>query len=385
MNEAIDSIFFDPQIYTLNNMLIAIGAFFILFIIVSSILFIVEYVIKYHHKNAGIKLSFYRSIRIIILYILWIYFIKICVDITSSVYLNEYIKQITTLTKNIFEFSIYVVIIINIFKFIAKAKAIVIEKNRRNDGGYDDFRDINAVFKAIELLAVIISIVLILAAFDIPLTALGAFSGVAIAGLTLSQSTLLTNLFGGLVITFNRKYSEGDIIRSDISSSVKFSGVVKRIGILTTQVDSYDTMPMHIPNSIFLSNGITNASRRTHRRMIQYFTIGYNDLNKYSEIKKELVDILMNHDDVDNTKTVAVSLVDGATNMGSRIESAYSTTGINIQIYVLINKVSYTAFLEAQDDIMIKVANVLMKNNVAFTINHIFINNDTRNQLVDKN
>lgn len=68
---------------------------------------------------------------------------------------------------------------------------------------------------------------MILAAFRAPLTALGAFSGVALAGLTLSQSTLLTNLFGGLFVVFNRKYSEGDIISSEINSTIKFSGTIK--------------------------------------------------------------------------------------------------------------------------------------------------------------
>lgn len=102
------------------------------------------------------------------------------------------------------------------------------EKAETKDG-YDDFRDINAIFKALELGAIVVSVILILAAFRVPLTALGAFSGVALAGLTLSQSTLLTNLFGGLFVVFNRKYSEGDIISSEINSTIKFSGTIKKL------------------------------------------------------------------------------------------------------------------------------------------------------------
>ncbi len=62
-----------------------------------------------------------------------------------------------------------------------------------------------------------------MAAFRVPITAFGAFSEVSFAGLTLSQSTLLTNLFGDLFVVFNRKYSEDDIISSDINSAIKFS------------------------------------------------------------------------------------------------------------------------------------------------------------------
>ncbi|AFX71208.1 mechanosensitive ion channel family protein [Francisella tularensis subsp. holarctica] len=87
----------------------------------------------------------------------------------------------------------------SLFRFLYKSKNIAIEKKKaETKDGYDDFRDINAIFKALELGAIVVSVILILAAFRVPLTALGAFSGVALAGLTLSQSTLLTNLFGGL-------------------------------------------------------------------------------------------------------------------------------------------------------------------------------------------
>lgn len=103
-----------------------------------------------------------------------------------------------------------------------------------------------------------------------PLTALGAFSEVAFAGLTLSQSTLLTNLFGGLFVVFNRKYSEGDIISSDINSAIKFSGTIKKIGTLTIRVDNYETASMHIPNSVFQNTCITTTSRRTHSIVYNY-------------------------------------------------------------------------------------------------------------------
>ncbi|MBD5784454.1 mechanosensitive ion channel domain-containing protein, partial [Francisella tularensis] len=126
---------------------------------------------------------------------------------------------------------------------------------------------------------IVVSVILILAAFRVPLTALGAFSGVALAGLTLSKSTLLTNLFGGLFVVFNRKYSEGDIISSEINSTLKFSGTIKKIGTLTTRVDNSDTAPMHIPNSVFLNTCITTTSRRTHRRIDQFITIDYTHID----------------------------------------------------------------------------------------------------------
>ena len=51
-------------------------------------------------------------------------------------------------------------ITISLFKFLRESKQIVIDrKKEQNKEGYDDFRDINAIFKALELGAVIISVI----------------------------------------------------------------------------------------------------------------------------------------------------------------------------------------------------------------------------------
>ena len=371
--DIINHIFLNPKNSTFEDVLLTFSVYIIFFICVSLSIVIMEKIFT-RHTSGGIKLSFYKRVKFGLISLLWIYFIKIIIDVFAFVYLKQYSEQIMQNTGIVFKFLIYIVIIINLFKFISEAKRYIIQKNKRNDGGYDDFRDINAIFKAIELGAVVLSFILILMAFNIPLTALGAFSGVAVAGLTLSQSTLLTNLTGGLIVIFNRKYSEGDIIYSDINSSVKFAGTINKIGILTTQVDSYDTMPMHIPNSVFLSNGITNASRRPHRRMVQYFTIPHKDLGKFPEIREQILKMLHSHEDIDQNKTVAVSLASGNTNMGSKIEGAFGISGVNFQIYILINKVGYSNFLKAQDDILIKTVDILHNNNIKFAINPISVN-----------
>nr|WP_245806548.1 mechanosensitive ion channel domain-containing protein [Francisella halioticida] len=195
------------------------------------------------------------------------------------------------------------------------------------------------------------------------------------AGLTLSQSTLLTNLFGGLFVIFNRKYSEGDIISSDINSSTKFSGTIKKIGILTTQIDSYETTPMHIPNSIFLNTCITTTSRRTHRRIIQYITIDYKYIEKVKLIKQEILSILKSHPDIDQAKTIAVYLASGNSMIGNRSEGSFGSNGINIQIYAMVNKVFFTNFINTQDDILLAIAKKLNSLNVEFAINPITILN----------
>ncbi|MED7819772.1 MULTISPECIES: mechanosensitive ion channel family protein [unclassified Francisella] len=369
----------------LNNILLRIENYsptyilfidFLLCLVISLAIFILGSLLIMRHKNT-VRFSFIKSLKLILYIVVWLYFIKTCIDLPVIVYLPNYKDFIVPYSDKVFDFCIYLGIIISLFRFLSKSKQIAIEKKKQeNKDGYDDFRDINAIFKALELGAVVISVILILAAFRVPPTALGAFSGVAIAGLTLSQSTLLTNLFGGLFVIFNRKYSEGDIISSDINSSIKFNGTIKKIGILTTQVDNYETAPIHIPNSVFLNTCITTTSRRTHRRIVQYITIDYKYVEKIDLIKQEILTILKAHPNIDQNKTMAVSLASGSTMIGNKSEGGFGSNGINIQIYAMVNKVFFADFVNTQDDIFLDIAKKLLALNVEFAINPVSIRNN---------
>ncbi|GAB4227311.1 MAG: mechanosensitive ion channel [Francisella sp.] len=368
----------------LNNILLNHNNFSIIYIllinfficlVISIFISVFGSILVIKYKNT-IRYLFVKSFKLTLYLIIWIYFLKNCIELPISVYLTNYQLVITSYLDRIFDFCIYLAVIISLFRFLYKTKDLVIEKKKSEaKDGYDDFRDINAIFKALELGAIVISIILMLIALHVPMTALGAFSGIFLAGLTYSQSTLLSNLFGGLTVVFNRKYSEGDIISSDVNSSIKFSGTIKKIGILTTQVDSFDSSPIHIPNSVFLNTCITTSSSRTHRRILQFITIDYKDIDKIPIIKEKILAILKSHPNIDKNKLIAVSLASGGSNISGKTEGSFGSNGINIQIYALVNKVLYSDFINIQDDIFISIAKELNKLNINFAINPITLHN----------
>ncbi|AJI46607.1 mechanosensitive ion channel [Francisella philomiragia] len=364
----------------LNNILLRMDNYSILYIlfidfllclVLSIVISIFGSIIVIKYKNT-FRFSFVKSLKLSLHLIIWTYFIKTCIDLPVAVYLPNYKHIVIAYLDKIFDFCIYIAIIISLFRFLYNSKNIAIEKKKaQNKNSYSDFRDINAIYKASELVAAVISFILILAALKVPLTALGAFSGVAFAGLTFSQSTLITNFFGGLFVIFNRKYSEGDVISSDINSSIKFSGTIKKIGTLTTQIDNYETAPMHIPNSVFLNTCITTTSRRTHRRIVQFITIDYKYIDKIPVIKEKILAVLKSHPDIDQNKTVSVSLASSGSNISGRSEGSFGTNGINLQVYAMVNKVFFVDFITVQDEVFLSIAKELRDLNVEFAINPI--------------
>ncbi|WP_041263826.1 mechanosensitive ion channel family protein [Francisella salina] len=367
----------------LNNVLLRVENYsvsyilfidFILCFVLSVIISVLGSILVIRYKNT-IRFTFVKSFKLTLYLIIWAYFIKTCVDLPVIVHLPNYKEVIILYSDKIFDFCVYLAIIISLFKFLYNSKSIAIEKKKaQNKDAYSDFRDINAIYKAFELGAVAISVVLVLAAFNVPLTALGAFSGVAFAGLTFSQSTLITNFFGGLFVVFNRKYSEGDVISSDINSSIKFSGTIKKIGTLTTQVDNYETAPMHIPNSVFLNTCITTTSRRTHRRIVQFITIDYRYIDKIPVVKEKILAVLKSHPNIDQNKTVSVSLASSGSNISGKLEGSFGANGVNLQVYAMVSKVFFVDFITVQDEIFLSIAKELNNLNVEFAINPITLN-----------
>ena len=96
---------------------------------------------------------------------------------------------------------------------------------------------------------------------------------------------------------------------------------------------------MHIPNSVFLNTCITITSRRTHRRIVQFITIDYKHIDKIAIIKQKILEIIKSHPNIDQNKTLAVSLASGGTNISGKSEGSFGSSGINIQIYMMVNKV----------------------------------------------
>ncbi|MDE5041497.1 mechanosensitive ion channel protein MscS, partial [Francisella tularensis subsp. holarctica] len=81
----------------------------------------------------------------------------------------------------------------------------------------------------------------------------------------------------------------------------------------------------------FLNTCITTTSRRTHRRIVKFITIDYKHIDKIPVIKQKLLDILKSHPNIDQNKTLAVSLSSGGTNISGKLEGSFGSSGINIQ------------------------------------------------------
>ena len=115
--------------------------------------------------------------------------------------------------------------------------------------------------------------IIILTTLGVQMTSIVAVLGAASLAVGMALSGTLQNIAGGMVILLFKPFRVGDAI---VTADGK-SGIVKKIMIFTTQMNTFDNQVLYLPNGA-LSNGvITNLSQGKNRRTDLTVGISYGD------------------------------------------------------------------------------------------------------------
>lgn len=100
---------------------------------------------------------------------------------------------------------------------------------------------------------------------------LAAFGAVGLA-VSLAVKDSLANLAGGILLLASKPFTIGDAVEVDGAT-----GVVQRISILYTQINTFDNRVLLVPNGQISSDRIINMSKEGNRRLDLTFSISYRD------------------------------------------------------------------------------------------------------------
>jgi small conductance mechanosensitive channel len=131
----------------------------------------------------------------------------------------------------------------------------------------------------------IIFIINLIGTKTVSIAAIIAAAGLAI-GLAVKDN--LANFAGGVMLLFNRPFNAGDLIEAQ-----NLKGTVQTIGILYTQLVTFDSRRVYIPNGPLSTGNIINYSSEPNRRL--EFVIGVDYGTNVDEVKGILSEIMDNH------------------------------------------------------------------------------------------
>ena len=130
-------------------------------------------------------------------------------------------------------------------------------------------------------------ILYVLSSLGFSLTSLTVVAGGLSVGVGFGMQNIVQNFTSGLMVIFGRIIREGDVV--EVGGIL---GVVRKVDIRSTQVETYDNAVVFIPNSQFLSSTFTNWTHngRRVRRQIAVGVAYGSDLQLCMKLLAQIAD-----------------------------------------------------------------------------------------------
>lgn len=209
-----------------------------------------------------------------------------------------------------------------------------------------DYNTLDLVTKLVRAGLIITSTIIAMDVFGVQIKGILTFAGVSGAIIALSARDLLANFFGTILIYSDKPFIIGDRIRFQD----KTEGLVERIGWRVTQIRNLERIPMYIPNSNFSSQSIENLTRRSHRRIKEYIGIRYQDASKLTKITKDIENMLIQHQDIDENEPL-IARFDKFDDCSLTFYVNTFTTAVDLQDYH-----------EVKENILLEIGKIILKH-----------------------
>ncbi len=180
------------------------------------------------------------------------------------------------------------------------------------------------------------------------LMAFGGFGGIAIG---IAGKDVLSNMFSGVMLYFDRPFRLGDWIRSPDRD---IEGTVEEIGWRMTRLTTFDKRPLYVPNSVFSSISVENPGQMRNRRIDTTIGLRYEDADKIAAVVADIRAMLHQSEHIDLNQTLLVYFND------------FAGSSLNIMVYCFTKTTLWAEWLAIQQDVYLKIVEIVHNNGADF-------------------
>lgn len=177
----------------------------------------------------------------------------------------------------------------------------------------------------------------------------GFIAGLGLGGLAfaLAAQDTLANIFGGVVIIWDKPFSIGDWIRTP-----QVEGVVEDLTFRSTKIRTFAQALVTVPNSVMAKEPITNWSRMGKRQITFNLGVTYSTpREKLERCLAEIRNMLRQHPDI-HKETIFVNF------------DHFGDNGLQIFLYFFTVTTNWGEFLRVKEDVNFRIMDILAREGV---------------------
>ncbi len=249
-----------------------------------------------------------------------------------------------------------------LFKLIRELADNVLAKHLQTGVGADR-TTVDGLGKIARIAVVVIAVLMMMQTLGFSISGVLAFGGVGGIAMGFAAKDLLANLFGGLMVHLDRPFNIGDKIRSP---DKEIEGRVEHIGWRQTSLRAANMAMLYVPNSLFTSIIVENATRMSHKRIQETLGLRYQDLDKLEAISTDIKNMLTTHHDIDESQDIIVAF------------NQFADSALNLTLIACTNTTALAEFHRAKQDVLLQVAAIVTRHGAdfAYPTRTLHISND---------
>lgn len=241
----------------------------------------------------------------------------------------------------------FILAIIVLIAFVFIGKLIRRLSNRLFDKLLNNRSLSSIVSKVIYIIIVTIGSFAALSLLNLDKTVTSLLAGAGIMGLALGFAfkDIATNFIAGFFMAVKRPFKIGQVIHCE-----GHSGVIRYIGIRTTEITSFQGQEVIIPNKMLFQNPLINDSENIYKRIDLNVGVSYGE-------------------DLERVKEIAIQAVRNTPNINKNkdIDLVYLTFGdssIDFRIMIWVEFRSQLDFLKSQSEAIIAIKKAFDRENI---------------------
>lgn len=180
--------------------------------------------------------------------------------------------------------------------------------------------------------------------FGIGLSGLLAFGGIGGIAIGLASKDILSNIFSGIMLYFDRPFKIGDWISSPDRN---IQGTVLEIGWRLTKIMTFDHRPLYVPNAVFSSISVENPGRMTNRRIKTTIGLRYEDAGRIEAVVSDIRAMLKQNDKIDSSQTLLVYF------------TGFGSSSLDVLIYCFTHTTNWAEWLAAQQEVYLAIVAIV--------------------------